>query len=169
MDISSRTFSRRRWTVFCPRVFCPSSRRLWKSKAHTYSQYNAWPRSDVGSNDFITSLTSFGFEVDSWVGYENKAKDVTGVEMGSNDVLLLSSPSSAKAWMKNSLPIPKNILCMGKTSREEIASMDYFAGSTVEVLKGPTAKFVSKWWKNYEVKLWIWGPESTAGRPPEGI
>ena len=111
------------------------------------------PRSDVGSNDFITSLTSFGFEVDSWVGYENKAKDVTGVEMGSNDVLLLSSPSSAKAWMKNSLPIPKNILCMGKTSREEIASMDYFAGSTVEVLKGPTAKFVSKWWKNYEVKL----------------
>jgi hypothetical protein len=55
--------------------------------------------------------------------------------------------------MKNSLPIPKNILCMGKTSREEIASMDYFAGSTVEVLKGPTAKFVSKWWKNYEVKL----------------
>jgi uroporphyrinogen-III synthase len=111
------------------------------------------PRSDVGSNDFITSLTSFGFEVDSWVGYENKAKDVTGVEMGSNDVLLLSSPSSAKAWMENSLPIPKNILCMGKTSREEIASMDYFAGSTVEVLKGPTAKFVSKWWKNYEVKL----------------
>jgi uroporphyrinogen-III synthase len=111
------------------------------------------PRSNVGSNDFITSLTSLGFEVDSWVGYENKAKEVTGLEMGSNDVLLLSSPSSAKAWMKNSLPIPKNILCMGKTSREEIASMDYFAGSTVEVLKGPTAKFVAKWWKNYEVEL----------------
>ena len=111
------------------------------------------PRSNVASNEFINSLSSLGFDVDSWVGYENKAKDVEGVEMGSNDVLLLSSPSSAQAWMKNSLPIPKNILCMGKTSQEEIASMEYFAGSTVEVLKGPTAKFVSKWWKNYEVEL----------------
>jgi hypothetical protein len=67
--------------------------------------------------------------------------------MGANDVLLLSSPSSAQAWMKNSLPIPKNILCMGKSSLVEIESMDYFADSEVEILKGPTAEFLSKWWK----------------------
>jgi uroporphyrinogen-III synthase len=111
------------------------------------------PRSNMASNELVDSLVSLGFDVDSWIGYENKAKEIEGVEMGANDVLLLSSPSSAQAWMKNSLPIPKNILCMGKTSREEIVSMEYFSDSTVEVLQGPTAKFIAKWWKNYEVKL----------------
>ena len=111
------------------------------------------PRSNMASNELVDSLISLGFDVDSWIGYENKAKEIEGVEMGVNDVLLLSSPSSAQAWMKNSLPIPKNILCMGKTSREEIVSMEYFSDSTVEVLQGPTAKFIAKWWKNYEVKL----------------
>ena len=111
------------------------------------------PRSNMASNELVGSLSSMGFDVQSWVGYHNKAKEIAGIEMGANDVLLLSSPSSAQAWMKNSLPIPKNILCMGKTSREEIASMDYFSGSTVEVLQGPTAKFIAKWWKKYEVEL----------------
>ena len=111
------------------------------------------PRSNMASNELVDSITSLGFDVQSWVGYHNKAKEIAGIEMGANDVLLLSSPSSAQAWMKNSLPIPKNILCMGKTSREEIASMDYFSGSTVEVLQGPTAKFIAKWWKKYEVEL----------------
>ena len=111
------------------------------------------PRSNMASNELVDSLSSLGFDVQSWVGYHNKAKEIAGIEMGANDVLLLSSPSSAQAWMKNSLPIPKNILCMGKTSREEIASMDYFSGSTVEVLQGPTAKFIAKWWKKYEVEL----------------
>tara|TARA_B100000579_G_C22355635_1_gene631502 strand:- start:433 stop:570 length:138 start_codon:yes stop_codon:yes gene_type:complete len=36
---------------------------------------------------------------------------------------------------------------MGKSSQEEIESMDYFADSEVEILKGPTAEFLSKWWK----------------------
>ena len=111
------------------------------------------PRSNMASNELVGSISSMGFDVQSWVGYHNKAKEIAGIEMGANDVLLLSSPSSAQAWMKNSLPIPKNILCMGKTSREEIASMDYFSGSTVEVLQGPTAKFIAKWWKKYEVEL----------------
>ena len=111
------------------------------------------PRSNMASNELVGSLSSMGFDVQSWVGYHNKAKEIAGIEMGANDVLLLSSPSSAQAWMKNSLPIPKNILCMGKTSREEIASMEYFSGSTVEVLQGPTAKFIAKWWKKYEVEL----------------
>ena len=111
------------------------------------------PRSNMASNEFVDSLHSLGFDVQSWVGYENQAKELEGFDMGANDVLLLSSPSSAQAWMKNSLPIPKNILCMGKTSREEIASMEYFSKSTVEVLQGPTAKFIAKWWKNYEVEL----------------
>ena len=111
------------------------------------------PRSDVGSKELFHTLISLGFDVNSWVGYENKSKQVDGLEMHENDVLLLSSPSSAKAWMENSLPIPKNILCMGKTSLDEIVSMEYFADSEVEILQGPTAKFVSKWWQEYEGKI----------------
>jgi hypothetical protein len=36
---------------------------------------------------------------------------------------------------------------MGKSSQEEIQSLDYFDNSTVEILQGPTAEFLSKWWK----------------------
>ena len=105
------------------------------------------PRSNVASNELIDSLLGLGFDVKSWVGYENRAKSVEQFEVGTNDVLLLSSPSSARAWAGNSLPIPKNILCMGKSSQEEIASLPHFAESKVEILQGPTAKFVAKWWK----------------------
>ena len=105
------------------------------------------PRSNVASNELIDSLLGLGFDVKSWVGYENRAKSVEQFEVGTDDVLLLSSPSSARAWAGNSLPIPKNILCMGKSSQEEIASLPHFAESKVEILQGPTAKFVAKWWK----------------------
>jgi len=37
---------------------------------------------------------------------------------------------------------------MGKASQEEIDSLDYFSKSSVDILQGPTAEFVSKWWKN---------------------
>ena len=105
------------------------------------------PRSDVASSYLVESLSNLGFEVISWVGYENRAKEISSSDIKQDDVLLLSSPSSARAWVENSLPIPKNILCMGKSSLEAINSFDYFAGSKVEVLQGPTSDFVAKWWK----------------------
>ena len=110
------------------------------------------PRSDVASKEFINGLKELGFQVNSWIGYENKSITINSIEMEADDVLLLSSPSSARSWVENALPIPKNILCMGKASQEEIDSLDYFSKSTVEILQGPTAEFVSKWWKkNREV------------------
>ncbi len=105
------------------------------------------PRSDVASNHLVESLTRLGFAVNSWVGYENRAKKTPMIDVEADDVLLLSSPSSARAWVENSLPIPKNILCMGKSSLEAIGSLDYFEGAQVEVLQGPTSDFVAKWWK----------------------
>ena len=95
----------------------------------------------------LNRLTESGFDVQNWVGYENKSKHIESFEVNPDDVLLLSSPSSARSWFENALPIPKNILCMGKSSQEEIESMDYFADSEVEILKGPTAEFLSKWWE----------------------
>ncbi len=106
------------------------------------------PRSNVGSTAFVDGLTDLGFNVRTWVGYENQPKQVDKMPVADNDVLLLSSPSSARAWVENDLPIPKNILCMGKASQEEIESLQNFANSTVEVLQGPTAEFVAKWWKS---------------------
>ena len=106
------------------------------------------PRSNVGSTTFVDGLTELDFNVKSWVGYENQPKQVDKMLVADNDVLLLSSPSSARAWVENDLPIPKNILCMGKASQEEIESLQDFANSTVEVLQGPTAEFVAKWWKS---------------------
>lgn len=105
------------------------------------------PRSNVSNRNLSESLQELGFSTDSWVGYENRSKSVPSIDIRSDDVLLLSSPSSARAWVENSLPIPKSILCMGKSSLEEIDSLGYFSESTVEILKGPTAEFVSKWWK----------------------
>ena len=105
------------------------------------------PRSNVASNDLVNSLNDLGFSVDSWIGYENKSRIINSIEMDADDVLLLSSPSSARSWVENSLPIPRNILCMGKASQEEINSLGYFSNSTVEILQGPTAEYVSKWWK----------------------
>ena len=105
------------------------------------------PRSNVASKNLTSSLIDLGFEVNSWIGYENKTRVINSIEMDEGDVLLLSSPSSARSWVENSLPIPRNILCMGKASQEEIDSLGYFSKSTVEILQGPTAEFVSKWWK----------------------
>ena len=106
------------------------------------------PRSNVASTTFVDGLTELGFNVKTWVGYQNQAKQVDKMTVADNDVLLLSSPSSARAWVENDLPIPKNILCMGKASQEEIESLQDFANSTVEVLQGPTAEFVARWWKS---------------------
>ena len=105
------------------------------------------PRSNVSNRNLSESLEELGFSTDSWIGYENRSKSVPSIDIQADDVLLLSSPSSARAWVENSLPIPKSILCMGKSSLEEIDSLGYFSESTVEILKGPTAEFVSKWWK----------------------
>ena len=105
------------------------------------------PRSDVASSDLVDRLNVLGFSTRSWIGYENRTKEIPAMPVSDDDVLLLSSPSSARAWVENSLPIPKNILCMGKSSLAEIDSLGYFTDSTVEILQGPTSEFVAKWWK----------------------
>ena len=68
------------------------------------------------------------------------------IDVDSNGVFSIFTVIT-RAWAENSLPIPRSILCMGKTSLEEIESMDYFDESEVEILKGPTAEFVANWWK----------------------
>ena len=105
------------------------------------------PRSDVASSDLVDRLNALGFSTKSWIGYENRTKQIPAMPVSDDDVLLLSSPSSARAWVENSLPIPKNILCMGKSSLAEIDSLGYFTDSTVEILQGPTSEFVAKGWK----------------------
>ena len=105
------------------------------------------PRSNVASGQLVENLRKLGFTTTTWIGYENRSKAVGQIDVEGDDVLLLSSPSSARSWVENSLPIPRNILCMGKSSLEEIESLGYFSNSKVEILKGPTSDFVTEWWK----------------------
>ena len=104
------------------------------------------PRSSLSNDYLLNELTDAGYEILHWTGYENKIKTVEPCEIENNDVLLLSSPSSVKSWEQNSLPIPKNILCMGQTTLEAVKSTQFFAGKEVETLKGPTSEFLKMWW-----------------------
>ena len=65
------------------------------------------PRSNIASSDLVDNLVKQGFNIDSWIGYKNKSKQVDPIDVMKNDVLLLSSPSSARAWIENSYPYLK--------------------------------------------------------------
>ena len=104
------------------------------------------PRSDVGSSYLLEELTRNGYDVTAWIGYENQVKKVPQIELDMDDVLLLSSPSSAMAWVENGLPIPTNILCMGLSTQKQVEQLPSFSQSYVEVLDGPTVEFITSWW-----------------------
>ena len=105
------------------------------------------PRSNVAPNDVVHNLEKLGFSIDHWIGYENKPKSVDEAPVSPDDVLLLSSSSSAISWAENGLVVPNEIICMGNNAKETIHSLDHFHGSNVSVLKGPTTEYLMQWWK----------------------
>ena len=107
------------------------------------------PRSNLASNDLENGLKEYGFEVKSWIGYENAPKSVENLSVNPGDVLLLSSSSSAISWSQNGLDVPKQILCMGIKAKDTIKSLDCFKNSQVSVLEGPTTDFLIQWWNKY--------------------
>lgn len=104
------------------------------------------PQSNRADNSFGEALKQSGFEVQRWIGYENKTKKVDSFSSSEDDVLLLSSPSSALAWVDNSLPIASTILVMGESTKAQLEKMEQFSESNVQVLKGPTADYITQWW-----------------------
>ena len=107
------------------------------------------PRSNLASNDLENGLKEYGFEVKSWIGYENAPKSVENLSVNPDDVLLLSSSSSAISWSQNGLDVPEQILCMGIKAKDTIKSLDCFKNSQVSVLEGPTTDFLIQWWNKY--------------------
>jgi len=107
------------------------------------------PRSDLAARDLEEKLRGADFEVESWIGYENRPKDLAAVEVDPLDVLVLSSASSARSWAKNGLKVPHEILCMGENARKTIASLEYFVDARVSVLSGPTSESLVEWWKEH--------------------
>jgi uroporphyrinogen-III synthase len=105
------------------------------------------PRSNVAPNDVVHNLQQLGYSIDHWIGYENRPKSVDDATLSADDVLLLSSSSSAISWAENGLVVPNEIICMGNNARETILSLDHFQGSNVSVLKGPTTEYLMQWWK----------------------
>ncbi|MGB0516377.1 MAG: hydroxymethylbilane synthase [Poseidonia sp.] len=105
------------------------------------------PRSNQASPQLETTLRAAGFAVESWLGYENSPKQMPSVEVRPDDVLVLSSSSSARSWAENRLKAPHEILCMGENARDTIHSLDHFSGCRVSVLSGPTSEALITWWK----------------------
>jgi len=104
------------------------------------------PRSSLASPSFEEALRTAGFSVEAWIGYENTPKELVSIEVDSEDVLVLSSASSAISWAENGLKVPRDILCMGDNARTTIESLDHFDGCQVSVLKGPTSDALVEWW-----------------------
>jgi uroporphyrinogen-III synthase len=104
------------------------------------------PRSSLASPAFEEALQEAGFSVKAWIGYENAPKELASVEVSGEDVLVLSSASSAISWAENGLKVPRDILCMGDNARTTIESLDHFDGCQVSVLKGPTSDALVEWW-----------------------
>ena len=104
------------------------------------------PQSNRADDSFAEALKQSGFDVQRWIGYENKTKKVESFTPSKDDVLLLSSPSSALAWVDNSLPIASTILVMGESTKAQLEKMEEFSESNIQVLKGPTADYITQWW-----------------------
>ena len=104
------------------------------------------PRSSVAPETFALQLKDAGYDVVDWIGYENKAKNVEHTHVSAEDVLLISSSSSAISWAENGLETPNEIICMGNNTRETILSLEHFKNCNVSVLEGPTTEYLTKWW-----------------------
>ena len=106
------------------------------------------PRSSVAPKAFAAQLKDAGYNVLDWIGYENQAKKVEPTPISPDDVLLISSSSSAMSWAENGLETPNEVICMGKNTRKTILSLEHFKNCNVSVLEGPTTEYLTQWWNH---------------------
>ena len=106
------------------------------------------PRSSKSDSLFADSLSFLGFRVEAWTGYENMPMTVESTLIGQDDVLLISSSSSAKSWADNNLKVPKTILSMGRKTTETIETTPYFQGTEVATLESPTLDYILDFWES---------------------
>jgi len=106
------------------------------------------PRSSKSDSFFADSLSLLGFRVEAWTGYENMPMTIDNTTIGQNDVLLISSSSSAKSWAENKLKVPKTILSMGRKTTETIETTPYFQGTEVVTLDSPTLDYILGFWES---------------------
>ena len=102
--------------------------------------------SSVAPETFAAKLKGAGYDVLDWIGYENKAKKVEPTFVSPDDVLLISSSSSAISWAENGLEAPNEIICMGNNTKNTILSLEHFKNCNVSVLEGPTTEYLTQWW-----------------------
>jgi uroporphyrinogen-III synthase len=104
------------------------------------------PRSSVAPETFSAQLKDAGYDVLDWIGYENQAKKVEPTSVSPDDVLLISSSSSAISWAENGLGTPDEVICMGTNTKNTILSLEHFKNCNVSVLEGPTTAYLTQWW-----------------------
>ena len=106
------------------------------------------PRSSKSDRLLTDSLSSLGFKVMAWTGYENIPMTIENFELGTEDVLLISSSSSAESWAANKLRVPKTVLSMGRKTTETIETTAYFHGADIFTLDSPTMEFILDFWES---------------------
>ena len=104
------------------------------------------PMSNLSTMDFVNELRKIGYNVISWNAYTNSPIEVKNININQEDILLISSPSSAKSWIENGLTVPDNVLCMGNLTKTTIEVLDAFKQSEIRVLDGPTFSKIVEWW-----------------------
>ena len=104
------------------------------------------PRSSAAPETFCAQLKDAGYDVLDWIGYENQAKKVEPTSVSPDDVLLISSSSSAISWAENGLGTPDEVICMGSNTKNTILSLEHFKNCNVSVLEGPTTAYLTQWW-----------------------
>lgn len=106
------------------------------------------PQSNLSGDKFVNGLLEQKYKLNHWLAYNNSSIKIDGVEIGDNDVILMSSPSSVRSWVENNLPVTKNILCMGRSSYLEITENEYFKESSVDIIETTSSEFIINWWKD---------------------
>jgi len=106
------------------------------------------PRSSKSDYRFIESLVEKGFGVEHWIAYENMSITPDNCSLSEEDVLLISSSSSAESWSSNRLKVPKTVLSMGKSTTETVETIPYFVGCEIITLEGPTVDYITSFWKS---------------------
>ena len=93
-------------------------------KIKSYSKEKRWlyPRAKVVASDFVVISQQEGYNIDEVIVYESDcSKAIANVEVEENAILIFTSPSSVKCFLKNHTFTQKQtIIVIGKTTAKAL-------------------------------------------------
>ena len=93
-------------------------------KIKSYSKNAKWLylRAKVVASDFVSTCQDAGFNIDEVVVYESEcSKDIWDVEVEDDAILIFTSPSSVKCFLKNhTISSHAKVIVIGKTTAKAL-------------------------------------------------